>query len=75
LQLITPLPTSPVLTTPTQLTQLDFLFWYLISFFRWLGGGKSKSLKKIYRPRAIFKKFDPPWFFLYHPSRLYFVNE
>jgi len=24
------------------------------------GGGKSKSLKKIYRPHAIFKKFDPP---------------
>src|SRR6266702_1566542 len=57
----------PVLTTPTWLTQLDFLFWYLISFLVpnflfWAGGGggKSKSLKKIYRPRAIFKKFDPP---------------
>src|SRR6266702_2197908 len=61
LQLITPLPTSPVLTTPTQLTQLDFLFWYLISLFSQLGGGgKSTSFKKIYRPRAIFKKFDPP---------------
>src|SRR6266702_8830082 len=57
----------PVLTTPTRLTQLDFLFWYLISFFRRLGGvggGKSKSLTKIYRPHAFFTKFFPPCFFV-----------
>ncbi len=52
--------TPPFSSSPPQV-QLDFLFWYPISLFRGLGGGgKAQSLKKIYRPRAIFKKFDPP---------------
>src|SRR6266702_2745938 len=60
LQLITPLPTSPVLTTPTQLTQLDFLFWYLISFFRRLGGGVSLNpLKKFTDPMQFLKSLTP----------------
>ncbi len=37
-----------------------FPFWYAISFLGGLGGGKAQCLKKIYRPRAIFKTFDPP---------------
>src|SRR6266571_7122239 len=37
-----------------------FLFWHAISFLGGWGGGNAQCLKKIYRPRAIFKTFDPP---------------
>src|SRR6266571_1496741 len=51
----------PVLTTPTRLTQLDFLFWYLISFFRWLGGGGVilNPLKKFTHPINFLKILTP----------------
>ncbi len=50
------------LTTPTQLTQLDFLFWYIISFFRQLGGGGGVSLnplKKFTDPVQFLKSLTP----------------
>lgn len=66
----TPLAFRAILTlcfddinTLSYLAALNFSFFgNSISFLgKGGGGGKAKSLKKIYLPRAIFKLFDPPW--------------